>query len=343
MLAPAIVLALAGSQPALPVPPPDEDVVSFTGPPGCPSAADVRARVTGYLGGGATLVGVRIDARVEAREGADAAQAFALDVTVASASGTTRHSLTAAKCETLADAVALVAAVALDPVEVANAIEAAKTAPEPQPEPEPSAKTDPKLDPNEPLPPEPARPEPGPPRPRQDPPKRRPVLFALRPDFALDFGPLPRLGIGGGFTTTVLGRGWRAEAGMVALAPRDAASDIVSSATASIGLIAGRARGCGVLGRSLVEFPLCGGVEIGALRGEGAGTTVNARSRRALWSAAVLGPAIAVVPRRFIAIVAGVEAVVPFARPAFDLGDETVHRARVAGVRAGLAVEIRVP
>lgn len=339
MLAPAIVLALAGSQPALPVPPSDEDAVSFTGPPGCPSAADVRARVTGYLGGGETLVGVRIDARVEVREGADAAEAFALDVTVASASGTTHHSLTAGTCETLADAVALVAAVALDPVEVASAIEAAKTSPPPAPEPAAA----PEIEANEKPPPEPARPEPGPPRPRQDPPKRRPVLFALRPDFALDFGPLPRLGIGGGFTTTVLGRGWRAEAGMVALAPRDAASDIVRSATASIGLIAGRARGCGVLGRSLVEFPLCGGVEIGALRGEGAGTTVNARSRRALWSAAVLGPAIAVVPRRFIAIVAGVEAVFPFARPAFDLGDETVHRARVGGVRAGLAVEIRVP
>jgi hypothetical protein len=332
MLAPAIVLAL--TQPAVPVPPTDEDAVSFVAPQGCPSADDVRARVTEYLGGTATLVGVRIDARIEARlEGG-----FALDVTVASPSGTTHHALTAGTCETLAGAVALVAAVALDPVEVATAIEAAQAPPQPAPEPEPKT-ADPPPDP----PPEPARPKPGPPPPRPEPPKRRPVLFALRPDFAIDFGPLPRLGVGGGFTTTVLGRGWRAEAGMIALAPRSAASSLVSSATASVGLVAGRARGCGVLGRSLVEFPLCGGVEIGALRGVGDGTTVNARSRRALWSAGVIGPAIAVVPRRFIAIIAGVEAVFPFVRPAFELGPETVHRARVAGVRAGLAVEIRVP
>ena len=328
MLAPAIALAL--TQPAVPVPPPDEDAVSFTAPQGCPSADDVRARVTEYLGGKATLVGVRIDARVEAR----AEGGFTLDVTVGSASGTTHHELSADTCETLANAVALVAAVALDPLDVAAAIEAARK-PEPEPEPAPPEKAA--------APPEPA-PKRSPPRtPRVEPPKRRPVLFALRPDFAIDYGPLPRLGIGGGFTTTVLGRGWRAEAGMVALAPRHAASGIVPSATAAVGLVAGRARGCGVLGRSLVEFPLCGGVEIGALRGQGDGSTVRARTRRALWAAGVLGPSIAIVPRRFIAIIAGVEAVFPFVRPAFDLGDEIVHRARVAGVRAGLAVEIRVP
>jgi hypothetical protein len=329
-----LVLALAATlaEPALP-PVPEEPVLRWAAPETCPEAAEVEARLAALLGGPPAPGDVRIDATIER----DDAGVHRLKVAVESASGSTRHELSSPRCEELADAVALVAAVALDPLSTV-----AGTAPPPSPQPKP----EPEPEPAEPTPvpvPTPSTKDDDQPPSGKPPARRQKLQVGLRPELALDFGPLPRVAVGGGFALALLGRRWRIELGPVLLAARQAAASSVPEATAEVSLVAGRARGCAALGVAIVEFPLCAGLEIGALRGRGTGTTLEARRDAALWVAGVGGPGIAVVPRRFIAVVAGIDIVVPFYRPAFDIGGELVHRARPVGLRAILGVEVRVP
>src|SRR5688572_2113057 len=266
MLAVAVALALA--EPVVPSPP-DDDPLRWTAPDDCPSAQHVHERIADYLGGVAPQTDVRVDATVVHEAGED----YRLDVAVVTASGTTRHELASPRCEVLADAVALIAAVALDPIDVAQQIEAARVA-EPAPAPTPTPTPEPTPPTVAPAPTEPPTPLP----------KQRPILrYALRPELAMDFGPLPGFAVGGGFALGIFSRGWRVEVGPVLLAPREAASRSVPGATAEVSLVAARARGCGVFGRSLIELPLCGGVELGVLRGRGTGATIDAQREAPLW------------------------------------------------------------
>lgn len=140
------------------------------------------------------------------------------------------------------------------------------------------------------------------------------------------------------------GRGWRVEAsGLFAPPVRG------SSAVAGIGgvfrLGAGEVRGCGVPAvlRGALGFPLCAGVQLGAIhgRGEGDGLEVQ-QAARSLWAALRVGPALRYRPRGGrVGLWLGADVVVALTRPLFrTAGGVTVHEAARLGGQASVGVEV---
>jgi hypothetical protein len=100
-------------------------------------------------------------------------------------------------------------------------------------------------------------------------------------------------------------------------------------------------RGCGVPARRRLEVPLCLAVEAGALEGRGTGATQAQQHARRPWVALLAGPAVSFVPTPRLALMAGVDLVVPLWRAVFLIGDERVHRPLPAGVRVSAGIEVR--
>lgn len=95
-------------------------------------------------------------------------------------------------------------------------------------------------------------------------------------------------------------------------------------------------------GRGPLEFPLCGGGELGAVRFAvfGSGASV----RHGLWAAASATAAIAWPVHRLVALWAGSSAIVLLRRPQFALeGTSASYRINPAAFRAFLGVELRFP
>jgi hypothetical protein len=150
-------------------------------------------------------------------------------------------------------------------------------------------------------------------------------------------------GVAGG--GALLGRGWRVELSALWLAPRTRVVDADAGLSARVGLVAGALRGCAVPGLRRLEFPVCAGLEVGALRGRGEGEGLGIPRVDALgWVAAVVGPAVAWPVTRRLALVLQVDAVVPLLRPRFEVGGfGPVHETGAAAGRAALGVEVRLP
>jgi hypothetical protein len=113
-------------------------------------------------------------------------------------------------------------------------------------------------------------------------------------------------------------------------------------AGAEIQLGAAALRGCPVLRAQRWEFPLCAGVEAGAMVAGGLGVE-KATVKRSLWVAVTAGPGAAWQPARVIALWAQVDAVVPLVRPGFSVGGlgGSLFRAPPAGVQGFLGLEAR--
>jgi hypothetical protein len=144
----------------------------------------------------------------------------------------------------------------------------------------------------------------------------------------------------------IAGRGWRVEASGLFVPPvRE------TSGTPGIGGVfrvgAGELRGCGVpaLRGGVLGFPLCAGLQLGAMhgKGEGAGLAVQ-QSARSLWAALRIGPALRWRPRDGrVALWLGVDAVVALTRPLFrTAGMVTVHEVARLGGQATVGVEVRL-
>jgi hypothetical protein len=100
---------------------------------------------------------------------------------------------------------------------------------------------------------------------------------------------------------------------------------------------------CGRLGVQRVEFPLCAGVELGALRGMGFGLDRSVEDRL-LWSAFVAHARATWSPVRRFALSAVVGTGIPFADYRFDAdGIGTIHKVAPAALRAGVDAEVRFP
>ncbi len=142
------------------------------------------------------------------------------------------------------------------------------------------------------------------------------------------------------------GRGWRVEASGLFVPPVRETSD-----TPGIGGVfrvgAGELRGCGVpaVRGGVLGFPLCAGLQLGAMhgKGEGAGLAVQ-QSARSLWAALRIGPALRWRPRDGrVALWLGVDAVVALTRPLFrTAGMVTVHEVARLGGQATVGVEVRL-
>lgn len=327
----------------------------------CPVGADLPARL------GVLLPTLEVEVTPEPRGGGpgpvaiidvaappDPGASWEVDLVLTSPLGEHDRRLEAESCPVVVDALALLIAVAFDPVSAANQIDAARRAkpePEPELEPGPERGPEPELEPDRSLETEPVA------RPRvtaEDLPPWRSSSADARgrgDDAALRAG-LGALA-GGGYGPlasgsaalvprfALFGEGWRWELRGAWLPPlvRDVGGD---RQLRFDGWWLGT-RGCWVPTPGPVELPLCAGVEAGSIRGEALAPVLNARSGSQPWVALELGPGLSWSPRPRLAV--GVEASVPvpLAQAGFALDEEPVLRYAPAGVRVLGGIELRLP
>lgn len=358
--------------------------LDWQAPAGCPDGAALRARVVDLVGAEATrqaTLGAR--ARVRGRAGR-----WTLELALVREGGEDRRTLGDPDCRALAEAAALVLAVAIDPQarlggpvpEDSPPADPAvppdsSLVPLPPGEPGPSGPALPPVPrdtsvdtanvdiPNVDAPPQldaPARPVPGDsPNTDAPAPPAPPVpgdSAAARPRW-LQLG--LRLGAGLGFTRLLPGphaaldlglglegRGWRVElAGLFVPPVRGvAASDPGIGGVFRLG--AGELRGCGVpaLRARPLAFPLCVGLQFGAMYGRGTSGLPVAQAARSPWVATRLGGALRWRPRDGrVGLWLGLDAIVALTRPAFvTAGGVLVHEGARLGGQASLGLELRL-
>ncbi len=305
----------------------------WSAPEGCPEAARVRARLEEDLD--ATAGALTVDAEVSVDEDGT----FRADVELTGPWGTSRRELDSPTCQTLAEAVVLLAVVS-----VGSAGNEVLSVPEPEPEPEPTPEPE--------LEPEP-EPEPTPvieqnetdqsePSPSADATPAEPSVRAVaRVEARAGGGVLP----GGDFSAAVAAglslRRLRLELSGAGWLPR---TEVVSAdADVRIDLFSGELRGCVPLGLLswFIALP-CVGVELGGMRGRGQGSgLVAGRTSWQSWIAAAVTPAFAIRVSPRIGVWLGGSLVVPLRRPGFVLEGATEEAYRVPALsgRGALGVE----
>lgn len=252
-----------------------------------------------------------------------------VELSFAAEEQTVERTLQGTDCQVLTEAIALVIAVNANPVAVAASVEqpVARAVPEPASLP--------------------ARPTPHPKH--EEPPQPRPTAVRSRPHASIlagvgaTVGDLPRASAAIELGAAVVWKHARFEVGGLALVGPDVQAGEVPSVSGRFRLYAAVIRGCGVLGRRALELPICGGLEVGALRARGLGLE-QARAATALWIAPVVGVRPRWVPVRRLAFGVFADAAIHVLRPRFSTGDAGVLYGvpAIAG-RFGLLVEVRLP
>lgn len=302
----------------------------WSAPAGCPSQARVIAEVDRLLG--ASGARPREPLQVTATVDEDPPGRFRVSLETAGEGGPRVRVLHASSCQALADAAAVIIALAIDPAAVASAPEPPPPAAPPAPPPLP--------------PPPPPRPFVPPPRPRTAPPPPRdsvPLRFHVAAWVLGDIGSLPGVSFAAGGALGLSIASWRIEAGAGAFPSRAAVIANRPTAGGDVSLILGSVGACrDILPKGRFEIAPCAGVELGRLHAAGFGIS-NPTSGDALWSAFKAGGLFAWAPMDRFALVLRLDVVVPFARPSFVLDNVgPVFRSGPVAGRLGLGVEARL-
>lgn len=318
--------------------------VRWRGEPGCVEGSVLPERVARLMGGTAPP-GARLTLSAE-REG----EAWRIGIELEQPAGIVERTLEGSDCMTLTEAVALVVAVQVDPVAVAEAVELQRAAPpmraddEPRLPPPPASEriereegherakaSGASVEPVEPVEPIERRPS-----------RARPRLL-LTPAIAGEVGVLPRgaaafaLGTGIGWTHALLELGGSASVGP------DAASAPLATVGGRFRLFTGVLRGCGLLRRARVEPALCGALELGDLRATGTGL-LRPSTVDALWVATAIGARVQWIAARRVAVGGLLDLVVPLLRHRFAIPEVgRVHGVAPVVVRLGVQVQLRLP
>ncbi|MCX4240952.1 hypothetical protein [Paraliomyxa miuraensis] len=345
-----LLAALVIEPPALPEPPvlpeppatpgpgepaTEDDSIHWTAPVGCPAAGELRRGIERRLGRTLVSSEAQVDARVEPR----AEGGYRLALRASAGTLVEERTLEADDCRALADATALIVALAIDPVAVAEVIEPwaeadplePPVAPSPTPAPTTTAPADERL--AAPTADRPTEPEPGA--------RRRPGGL-LRAGAAVGLGAVPGVT---GAVSLAAGLRWthaRLELEGAYWIPRT--SEPVEGARVRVQLGTAAVRGCGQLGRDRLEAPLCGGLQLGGMRGDGVDTP-GARAAQGLWLAIEAGVGLSWWFRPRWALAGSFSAAVPLRSPGFELSGDPPLRlfesSTVVG-RLGLGIELRL-
>ena len=281
----------------------DLEGVSWEAPPSCPTEAAVRAAARQWLPeGDVDLSTIHVVARV-----ARHAAGFALDLSFESKSGSGHETLVAARCQTLADVVALKVALAADPVATLESAE--------------------------------AQPEEGTGRRRR---ARVPIRYGVRLAGGVGFGPLPGAGPAAALLGSIIWQSARLELGAGYWFPKTAHFIEIPTIGADLSLAAAMLRACATPRLGSVELPACAGLEIGDMRGTGFGVdTVRTADR--VWIAVVLGPAAAIPLTNQVFLWLEADAVLALMRPdgygIRNLG--TLYRPEIGAARVWAGLEVR--
>jgi hypothetical protein len=317
------------------VPDPEAIALRWEAPPGCPDEASVRGDVAGMLDE-ARPDAASFDARISESDG----QGMSLQLATHWADGREdERTLEAGSCEELTDAAVLLIAISLDAIATAGTVRdhgwdrRSTAAPEPEtetvPEPVPVPAPAPDRKAADPPPPPP-------------PPPPSPLTFGIRPVFVADWGSLPRLAPGAGLDLSVTWKLLRAELAAVYLPPQRATRSDVQKQGAWVELGAVAPRVCVTPTTGAVSFPVCAGIEMGAMRARGIGTVLSVPGHQ-FWAAATGGPTLiwAFIPRLAMAI--GLDIVVPITRPDVVTANlDVLHSPESVALRPHLGLEVRL-
>lgn len=304
--------------------------IAWQAPPGCPVEADVRDRVARLLAGTTGgMDGVAVELRVEALVDGR----FRLRALLLGPSDAGERTLEAGSCGELAEAAALLTALAVQPA-LAGAVP-----------PPPESHADPVVPPASVLtePPSAAessaspQPSPGPP-----PSRNRWGLLTLAGGVAVGVltTPMAVLQAAGG----VRGKKWSVVLTQTFWLPRTMPSADDPEVGGRMWLWAAGIRGCGVPWSARIEVNVCGAVEAGVVTGRGTGDLEIQRRQTSPWLAVSAGPGAAVRLGERVRLTLGVDLlVVPF-RPNFTIvGRGEVCCATQVGGRVLLGVLLRLP
>jgi hypothetical protein len=316
-----LVGSLAQPAAALPV------ELAWEAPRGCPDAARIRGEIARLLA--STEPGPhRKRVRASAQPHRTADGSWRAQLVIRDDSGeTARRTLGDRSCTVIADATALIVAIAVDPTIQMTAAPAAaapapaspvSTRPEPAPAPDLSVGR--------------SAPAPAP---------------AARTRYAAGVFGMGRQGVlpGGdgaaGLSVAGIAGGWRLELAAGYVFPSDVYLASSSDAGARLWQWWLGLAPCRIVERRRFEFPLCAGVEGGALHGRGIGGTVAPTDGRQPWLALTAGAGALWLVGDNVGVRVAAAAAVAVLRPAFDLGSEAVHRTGVLSGRLTLGAEWR--
>jgi len=327
----ALVLAAArlfGGEPAPQSAPGPVVRVVWDAPASCPSQVEVDAAVRARVGERAVDVSAIVSATAEG---------FSAELAIVSDTGTTHRRLASPACETLVEAVVLLAVVATDPVPTIGSVAAriqgeptipAPTAPPPLPlvdaaAPEPTPVTAP---------------------PREDARTRTRTFWPRLAAFAVvGGGTLPGVDAGIRGAIGIATRYVHVDATALYLGPRRITREDV---TVTLDAWSAGVRVCPVvpLPTSRIELPICAVAGVGQLRGRAEGESLrNASPGDQPWVSAAVAPELAIVVHRRVRVVGGLELGGTIVGPGFTIGGlDRVWAPRRFIARGQLGLEIRL-
>lgn len=293
--------------------------LAWDAPDECPPAADVEARVARLLADSRRVADAApVEARVKVTRVREGRWTARLTTRIDGIAGD--RTLSAASCELLASASALVIALAFDPE--------LGVAPPSEPAPPASSSA---------SPPTPTSPGPLPAPTSPEAPSSPHVIAGAW--IAADSGTLPSLAPGAGLHVGLGDRAWSVGAYGEAWLASTATSDSRPGAGGDFDLVDFGVRGCARLG---ARFTLgaCLGAELDRVHARGFGVTSPGEATR-LWIAARGGAELGLRISEALFVPLHVDAVVPFSRPTFALENVgAVFRPAPVGVRASLGVTL---
>lgn len=331
--------------------------VRWHAPPTCPDEASVRAAIERLVG--RPLAKIR-DRRLSLIATVYPAGAeWSLTIYTVAADGTQERTLRYSHgCALLAEAAAVLIAMTIDP-QVLGRLDAAtlKLVTE-APEASPEAPADPPADPPAPVPTPTAEPPLGPspappvapvatvanPAASTPPGPRIKSRGAVRLAGSLGWGDLPSIGGGLGLALALRRGRFQAEISGGGWFLRSVKLDLPGSSGAMFDLwsLGARAGYVARAGRRL-EVPLLLGLEAGQIHVRGV-RLVEAGNDRTPWVAVVFSPGLSIVVHKLLAVVIGLDLVVPATRPRFvveNVGE--IFRPSPIGLRGTLGLEFRFP
>lgn len=271
--------------------------IEWEAPPECPNAEDIKAHAERLLGqplGAPRAQQVVARATVHRNEAGN----WELRLSLTSNDRVAEDTLIAKQCTALGDATALKVALAIDPVATARAIEMA------------AVETKPKRAPPSPEPvhaPESAAP-----------PSAAPGSFGLRLTAGAGLGLLPSAAGGAALAFWLQRSAWRAELAGQGFWGGAARYEQLPAVGAQLQLFSAVARGCPVARAGELEFPICLGLELGAMRGEGFGVE-RTDTAHSWWGAVVLGPALRAPVSQALSFWLEADGAFAFLRPGFSV------------------------
>jgi hypothetical protein len=289
--------------------------VQWEAPAECPNASNVMARAERLLGRRLSdLQNRNVRARGVVRQ--NEAGNWELRAVLAVGEQTETDTLVAKRCASLGDAMALKLALAIDPLAVVDAVQETPEAP--------------------------LR------RDDQAPRQAVPALSApsaqlgLRLVGAVGLGPLPGATPGAGLYVSLQLPVFRLELGGQAhwsgVARYDSPAPV--TAGADLKLFFGAARGCVTPGSGRWVFPICGGLELGVMRGVGFGVPATSTTT-GVWGGVVVGPAVRLQLLSQLSLWVEADASLTLLKPEFHMRNlPTLFTPPAGGSRAAAGFEV---